>query len=305
MISSVKRNFLESLATKFGRLKKIGKSQSLYQLEDSSARVYIRYSKVHPRSICFYGLRQEDLRELEGRLSFICFLWDGQAEPLILPFSDYEDVFQSVSPASDGQYKVQVYLQEDGTELYIAKAGRFNVDAYFGWKEMHKQIEAVEVETETAFSHYQMQTFLGAIGNVKNYDIWIPQNDRGFLDRSLAKSFSILPTIPPGHERIESMLREIDVVWIERGGNRVRALYEVEHSTPVYSGLLRFNDIYLLAPSIRHFAIVSNEKRRSVFSRQINRPTFRMSSLSEHCTFFEYTNVYRWYKRIFGERKEG
>ena len=70
-MSSVKRNFLESLVTKFGRIKKISTSQSLYQLEDSSSRIYMRYSKVHPDGGCFYGLRQEDLRELGGHQSFI------------------------------------------------------------------------------------------------------------------------------------------------------------------------------------------------------------------------------------------
>jgi len=303
-MSSVKHNFLEQLAAKFGRLKKIGKSQSLYQLEDSSALIYIRYSKVHSRNSCFYGLRSEDLHELEGKLSFICFLWEGQQEPLILPFPDYEDVFQSVSPASDGQYKVQLYLQEEGNELYIARAGRFNVDSYFGWEGMHKQIETVESKVDVSFSHYQIQTFLGAIGKAKECDIWIPQNDRGLLDWSLVKPFSIRPTFPPGHERIEFILREIDVVWIQKGGNNLRALYEVEHSTPVYSGLLRFNDIFLLSPEIQRFAIVSNESRRSVFSRQINRPTFRVSGLSELCTFFEYSNVYSWYQRLLGEKIE-
>lgn len=303
--SNIKRNFLESMATRFGHLKKMGKSQSLYQLQDRSVRIYIRYSKVHNRGSCFYGLRQEDLRELEGHRSFICFLWDNQREPLIIPFTDYEDVFQSVSPAGDGQYKVQLFFQNEGTELYIATAGRFNVDAYFGWEEMHRQIEVLKAEVPLSFSHHQIQTFLGAIGSAKDCDIWIPQNDRGLLDWSLVRPFSIRSALPSGSERTESILREIDVVWIERGGNRLRALYEVEHSTLIYSGLLRFNDIHLSLPSAVRFAIVSDEKRRSVFSRQINRPTFRTSGLSELCTFLEYTNVFRWYQRLFGEKQGG
>lgn len=304
MNTNVKRSLLETVTSRFGDSERMGKSQSLYELLDSNARIYVRYSKVHRRGSCFYGLRQEDLRALEGHRSFLCFLWDNQKEPLIIPFADYEDVFQSVSPASDGQYKVQIFFRNEGTELYIARAGRFNVDAYFGWDEMHREIEAARAEAAPSLSHHQIQTFLGAIGAAKECDIWIPYNDRSSLDWSLVRAFSIRSAIPSGYERIESILKEVDVVWIERGGTHLKALFEVEHSTPIYSGLLRFNDIHLLLPSIVRFAVVSNDKRRSVFSRQVSRPTFRMSGLSKLCTFFEYTNVYRWYQRVFGQNQE-
>jgi len=115
-----------------------------------------------------------------------------------------------------------------------------------------------------------------------------------------------MPTSLPSQFRdVEPYLRQIDVVWLEKGSNKVRALYEVEHSTPIYSGLLRFNDIFLTAQTpVERFAIVSNEKRRSLFAEQVNRPTFKRSGLSEICTFFEYTNVYRWYQRVVAETVE-
>ena len=106
------------------------KSQSLYEMGNGACRIYVRYSKIHGSNSTFYGLRQEDLRLLEGHAAVICFLWEGQCEPLLVPFVDYEDVFRSLSPAGDGQYKVQVYIQGDATELYIAGAGRFNVEAH-------------------------------------------------------------------------------------------------------------------------------------------------------------------------------
>jgi hypothetical protein len=36
-------------------------------------------------------------------------------------------------PEADGQYKTQVLLGDESTELYIAPAGRFGVDADLGW----------------------------------------------------------------------------------------------------------------------------------------------------------------------------
>ena len=128
MASEIKAHFLKELTERYGPLRKMERSLSLYEMGAGAACVYIRYSKVHSGDRTFYGLREEDLQRLEGKPSLICFLWDGQVEPLLVPLSEYEEVFRSLSPAGDGQYKAQVYLQDDGTELYIAKAGRFNVE---------------------------------------------------------------------------------------------------------------------------------------------------------------------------------
>jgi hypothetical protein len=93
-------------------------------------------------------------------------------------------------------------------------------------------------------------------------------------------------------------LSEIDVVWVGRGRETITGLFEVEHSTPIYSGLLRFNDILLTEPRLTRFSIASNDTRRAVFARQISRPTFRKSGLSELTSFLEYANVVDWHARV-------
>jgi len=302
MANGTKKSFLKELADRYGPLRKLGPSQSLYEIGDGTARIYIRYSKVHGKNRTFYGLREEDLQRLEGRPSLLCFLWNGQTEPLLVPFSEYEDVFQSTSPARDGQYKAQVYLQDDGTELYIARAGRFNVEGHFGWDVLEAMIDSARLRTLPDFTHSQMQTLLGAIGSAKGYDIWVPRSDRVKMDWSLTDRFEFRDVLPYGFEPIESILQEVDVIWVHRGSSELRSLFEVEHSTPVYSGLLRLNDIHLAAPRLGpSFSIVANDTRRALFVRQLNRPTFQVSGLSELCSFLEYINVFVWYRRIKAE----
>jgi hypothetical protein len=98
---------------------------------------------------------------------------------------------------------------------------------------------------------------------------------------------------------IIDIVQEVDVIWLQRGSTELKALFEVEHSTPIYSGLLRFNDIHLIAPDLKSsFSIVAEKNRRSLFIKQINRPTFQTSGLSDLCAFVEYPNVYSWYHRI-------
>lgn len=296
-MSEVKEQFISLLRVRFKDLRKIENSQSLFEIGNSAVRIYIRYSKTHEDGRTFFGLRRTDLSALEGHTAFVCFLWDGQKEPLLLPYSDYEDVFNSLQPAGDGQYKVQIYCRE-ATELYIATAGRFNVDAHFGWLELERATEKGRNEEVPNLTHAQIQTLLGAIGVLKGCDLWIPQHDREQLDWSLAHRFQCRERIPDGYAQAETVLEQVDVVWIARGGNVLRALYEVEHSTTVYSGLLRLNDVHLTSPKVEKFSIVANAERRSVFSKQLNRPTFQVSGLNEICAFLEYRNVYQWHQRL-------
>lgn len=293
--------FLAELGRRFGAISKLPHTQSLYELGKGACRVYIRYSRMHAGSRTFFGLRREDLRQLEGRMAFLAFLWDGQPEPLLVPFAEFEEVFAETQPASDGQFKVQIYPREDATVLYVARAGRFNVDGYFGWLQLDAAMKGSRAYP--ALSHAQVQTLLGAIGAAKQFDVWVPIGDRPRLDWSLASRYRLVDELPPAFEAVEPILREIDVTWITRGSASLAAVYEVEHSTPIYSGLLRLNDVHLINPQIDRLTVVSNEPRRAIFVRQLNRPTFRASSLTSICTFLEYSEVYDWHRRLaFGTR---
>jgi hypothetical protein len=189
-----------------------------------------------------------DLNALEGRCGILCFLWDDQPEPLFVPYSEFEAVFAELTPANDGQYKVQVYEQGKGTELYISNAGRFNVESYIGWSVLESLVKAPAVIVPE-LSHAQVQTLLAGIGIAKGFDVWIPIIDRIKLDWNLTIAFECAKSLPPSLTPIVAVVEEVDVVWMERGANRPAALFEVEHTTPIYSGLLRLNDVHLLLPN--------------------------------------------------------
>jgi hypothetical protein len=295
----VRDAFLKELAVRFPAIRKMAGSQSLFEL-GNGGRLYIRYSKVHSGRLTFYGLRKTDLRELEGHRSIIAFLWDGQQQPLLVPYGDFEDVFSELTPADDGQFKAQVILAADGTELYLPRAGRFNVESYFGWSEYVTTSTPEAATIGNRLTHWQVQTLLAAIGTSKGHDVWVPMSDRGRLHPPWADNVSLHASLPPCAAVVEESLSEVDVIWLRRGGGEVVSLFEVEHSTPIYSGLLRFNDFQIAVPQIQsRFSIVSNELRRSLFVRQLSRPTFRASGLADRCTFLEYVNVYEWWRRLF------
>lgn len=293
-----KAKVLQKLRERFGAVRKASGSESLFVVGDEAARLYFRYSRVHEGRRTFFGLRKVDLRQLEGHNSYLCFLRDRGLEPVLVPYSDFEEVFTNSEPASDGQYKVQLLAQSGALELYIARQGRFNVESYVGLDGIEQTVEAQRLRDAADLSHSQAQTLLASIGHLKGHDVYVPECDVGRLDWDLAKQFPLRREVPQGFDRVRAILREIDVIWTKKGRNEVEALYEVEHSTPVYSGLLRFNDILLSEPKVRQFTIASNEPRRELFSRQVSRPTFRQSGLSDLCSFLQYANVVGWHSRL-------
>ncbi len=250
MANQTKATFLEQLKSRYGKPKQLPGSLSLFEIGDGLSRIYVRYSKVHARNRTFFGLRQDDLKQLEGFNSVICFLWNTQTEPIFIPFTDFEDIFHALTPASDGQYKVQIY-PDDETELYIANAGRFNIEGFYGWHNLDSLIDKNKITVFPDLSHSQIQTLIGSIGTLKGYDVWIPLIDRNRLDRNLAEKFSCRSDLPARYGKVDNIVREVDVVWMQRGSSDLRAMFEVEYSTPIYSGLLRFNDLHLVEPNLK------------------------------------------------------
>lgn len=302
MASLTRAEFLLSLEREFGRLHRLGTSTSLFTIRDK-ARVYVRYSKVHNRGSTFFGLRQEDVALLEGFPSFIAFLWEGQREPLLIPYEQFAAAFRSVDPASDGQYKVHIYTNEEGTDLHIVRAGRFGVDSHFGLRGLRAAVlEKGEEALPMEFSHHQMQTIVGSIGRLTGHAVYIPVHDRPFMDWTIADRFELASDIPStGRHAPAASLALIDVLWIHPTRNLLAAAFEVEHSTPIYSGLLRLNDVHIDF-KVPRAGIVADAEREDAFLRQINRRTFRASGLNEVCLFYKYSDIYRWYLRLSSAR---
>jgi len=294
MANQFKQMLLSALEKQCGPFKKLPDSQSLIEFM-TGERLYLRYSKLHKKKVSFFGLRSVDLNELDGHRSFICFFSDEEL-PVFIPYEDFEAVIHQSPLAADGQYKARLIYNQDSYELYFPRVGYFNVNAYSGMESF--SINKDQRDLITNLSHSQAQTLIGSIGHLKGYGIYVPPNNVELLDWSLADRYQIVSSLPIYIEERTRFASEIDVVWIEYTQNAITAAFEVEHSTPIYSGLLRFNDVLLTCPGISRFFVVSNESRRDLFARQLQRPTFERSGLNELTSFLDYTNIFKWHSRL-------
>jgi len=142
----------------------------------------------------------------------------------------------------------------------------------------------------------QIQALLARIGERINLKIWLPRNDRQkVIDiwKPQNKN-SILEHLPLNYDDVTlSTIENIDVLWIQ-GRSIIRA-FEVEHTTSIYSGILRMADLMALQPNLSIKAhIVAPEERKSKVFQEITRPVFTLlesGPLAESCTYLSYDSV--------------
>ncbi|MES2280128.1 MAG: type II restriction endonuclease [Pseudomonadota bacterium] len=135
---------------------------------------------------------------------------------------------------------------------------------------------------ESDATHTQIQGWLRDMGKALGFDVWIASNDRG---REHADGFlgdGCLQQWPGGNGQGLDSVRLIDVIWLERGSAQVAAAFEVEHSTSIYSGIVRMLDLALgtQVGAASTLFLVAPDNRRDEVAQQLKRPAFsRVSEL--------------------------
>lgn len=163
-------------------------------------------------------------------------------------------------------------------------------------KDEEKGLVASEIKTPDARQSIQVQAKLAEIGTMMGFKIWLPRGDRGRVLELVPKSKhgAFLEDLPLNYDQTTlDTIEQIDVLWLKRQ-SIVRA-FEVEHTTAVYSGLLRMADLLALQPNmdIRLHIVAPDERREKVFHEML-RPVFSLlgrGPLSRSCTFISYESV--------------
>jgi len=178
-------------------------------------------------------------------------------------------------PTPDGEVIVTVPTDQDEEDIEIGIMGS---------------------ETPTVRHSLQVQAALAEIGSIMGFRVWLPRNDRGRIEdlvtEDLRRAFADRLPLNYDQATLET-IEQIDVLWL-KGRSIVRA-FEVEHTTAVYSGLLRMADLLALQPNmdIKLHIVAPDERRDKVF-REMQRPIFSLldrGPLSNMCTFLSYESV--------------
>jgi len=133
--------------------------------------------------------------------------------------------------------------------------------------------QVIEEKVERApTEHDEMQWRLIRLGNKSHFDVWVPSADQ---HRSFEGNNFRQFVLPEFQEAIDvpSYIKNIDTVW--KLGLSIKSAFEIEHSTSIYSGILRLSDLRALAPNSNYplFIVASRDRKFKVFE-QLKRPTF-------------------------------
>jgi len=169
-----------------------------------------------------------------------------------------------------------------------------------------KDEDATEEHEQPAASvtHEEIQSLLLRLGSEMGFGLWVARNDRGktFRGKALGETFGITDKLPAQFDPATNRTIElIDVLWLDE--NAIVAAFEVEHTTSIYSGLLRMADLVSMQPNIniRLYIVAPDERREKVFS-EISRPVFsRMKPpLRDRCQFIPYSELRAKEERLRG-----
>jgi predicted RNA-binding protein len=217
--------------------------------------------------------------------------WTGffRGSPAEFSSNDGEIIFHAIKKAVKNpvelEYDERKYRRK--TKTYESKIGVVTVP------EDHDEDQKKAPLDET--THEEIQFMLLKLGSDLGLDVWVARNDRNRKHNGI--NFQDVPNLRRELPRqfddaTNKTIELIDVLWLQ--GDAIIAAFEVEHTTAIYSGLLRMSDLVSMQPNIKLdlFMVAPDERREKVFY-EINRPTFARLKppLPKICRFIPYSEL--------------
>jgi hypothetical protein len=248
------------------------------------------------------------MHSLKGKLSFFPSSmdgaqWSGHVRSSLTKYS-HEDG-RVVSAALREAEQRPVFLKVDERQLKRS-ANLYKAKLKVGDQEIERVVsipKADEEDEETVPpisvpdqpTHSQIQWRLLDLGAQMGLDVWAPKRDRnrtwnGKGIGSVPRMREKLPT--QFDENTNRTIEEIDVIWFS--SQSIVAAFEVEHTTSIFSGLLRMADLLTMQPNLDiKLYIVGPDDRYEKFEAEVARPTFaaRPKPLHSLCRFLPYSKL--------------
>lgn len=276
-------------------------SSPIYVPEDDP---YVVRFKVHPKvwlpidqSLPIHDDKVWNGLSFTRTLEMGSIAWTGKVRGSLVRLDDNDGLFLAGALSAQAKLPQTYALDEvERRKLTIHTVNRQDKVVTVSVPDDTAPTEEVSGPQEAdARESIQVQSLIAQIGARMGMSIWIPRSDRGrVLKEWKIEPQLLLERLPLNYD--ETTLRtieQIDVIWL-RGRSIVRA-FEVEHTTAVYSGILRMADLLALQPNMDiRLHIVSPVAKRDKVFQEIRRPVFSLlekGPLAESCTYLSYDSL--------------
>lgn len=226
--------------------------------------------------------------------------WTGffRGSPAEFTAEDGATIVEAIKEAANNpveeDYDIKKYYRKPRT--FNTKTGVVTVPVPAKDDEEDEPVsEKNDTQQDVKITHEEIQYLLLEVGAGLGLDVWVARNDRN--KQFDGNNFSDIPklkkTLPIQFDDATNRIIEfIDVLWLQ--GDTIVAAFEVEHTTAIYSGLLRLSDLISMQPNIKiDLFIVSPDERYDKVFYEINRPTFAKlkTPLPRICKFIPYSDL--------------
>lgn len=177
-------------------------------------------------------------------------------------------------------------LFDIGTGRYTAPPRAGDSAARAAWESDLQRIREAAVSVREAewsdCTHTQVQGWLRDLGRALGFAVWVAANDRNRACEGGRQGDGCLEELPASITGSPSLdaIRLIDVMWFDNGGAQVTAAFEVEHTTSIYSGIVRLLDLAMggASAAVPALFLVAPDAREPNVRNQLLRPAFRQVS---------------------------
>jgi hypothetical protein len=168
-----------------------------------------------------------------------------------------------------------------------------------GWeKKLPAEMKTTKKKTpaQRDFSHTYYQGLVVQVGNLQNYETFIPQQDKNkqFLRKeNLGNLTSLKKIYPFCYPSIVKHARTIDVVWFN-WRKMPASLFEIEHSTDMKSSLIKFIELQDFRTDM---VIVADEHRKQYFQKTLSLNAFK--PIRNYVRFESYQQLSAYHSHLF------
>jgi len=155
--------------------------------------------------------------------------------------------------------------------------------------------EAVPKQEQELFNHSYYQGLLVEIGKLKQYETFVPSQDKNkrFLGKTLGEISSQTDFYQFGYDHIVRKAKTIDVCWFNVR-KMPSVLFEVEHSTDIQNSLLKFVE---LQDYNTNFFIVADKVRKAECAGKLALNAFM--PIKARVQFIDYDKLSEWHTKTF------
>jgi hypothetical protein len=247
-----------------------------------------------------YGIPMKDM---EGKLTFFPSggtKWSGwvRSSPTRYKQADGDAIAAALRAAKDSPISrpVDKKLLKRSSNLYkLKKKGAQGKETIVSVPSDELEDEELALPTGAPSTHTEIQWRLLDLGSRMGLRVWAPRSDRGRVwnGSEIGAIDTLLDALPTQFDEVtQRTIENIDVLWL--GGNAIVAAFEVEHSTSIYSGLLRMSDLLTMQPNIDiKLYLAAPEERFTKYKNEVARATFSAlhKPLHEMCGFLPYSRL--------------